>query len=75
MFLEMIDSFEKDLARTVEELKQEKEKSSEVVDKMKEEVCLKKMFKQEEKKPVSNIYTQRTYIHMIHTNTYTFSLF
>lgn len=42
MFLEMIDSFEKDLARTVEELKQEKEKSSEVVDKMKEEVCLKK---------------------------------
>lgn len=39
MFLEMIDSFEKDLARTVEELKQEKEKSSEVVDKMKEEVC------------------------------------
>lgn len=49
MFLEMIDSFEKDLARTVEELKQEKEKSSEVVDKMKEEVCLKKMFKQEKK--------------------------
>ena len=36
--LQMIDSFEKELASTVEELKQEKENSADMVDKMKAQV-------------------------------------
>lgn len=63
MFLEMIDSFEKDLARTVEELKQEKEKSSEVVDKMKEEVCLKKKCLNRKKKNQFQTFIHKGHIY------------